>query len=355
MLNNRLKLLVITNESKIDSAPGQKDAISLLVLKGWLDSVTYVSHALSKESKTNFDSVINALISVKFDAVLIWSPYKFPQNRMQFDQIVKVISDRPIFYWEGDPWTKYGLKPWTEQMKWWASISKALFTVAKEPHTSLIQEFSNTEILFIPHTYCHIQFAQQELHAPGALSGSNRVVMIGNQSARIPFIYGTQGSGNRFAAAVLIKLALKNDFSIYGKNWPRGISSGIVAYADQAELIRSFAISANWDNFTSHESYASDRLPISLLAGRAHVTSRHPGTNYYGGIENGLFESSSIVGLYETLKCLREMSPKKLTNLGFEGHKWVKNRYSHRQSAQFMLSKISSHVPRLTLYPWSEL
>ena len=355
MQNKRLKLLVITNESKIDSAPGQKDAISLMVANEWLESVTFVSHALSSDSASNFESVLDAVKNTDYDGVLIWSPYKFPQDILQFEKIIENIASRPIFYWEGDPWTRTGIKPWTEQMKWWASASRMLFTVAKEPHTSLIQSFSNCEIIFMPHTYCHIQFARQEQDAPEPLKESSRVIMVGNQSARIPFLYGTQGSGARFAVGIHLKLTLKEDFSIYGRNWPRGFSKGLVAYRDQAELIRNFSISANWDNFTNHESYASDRLPISLLAGRVHVTSEHPGRKYYGGADHGLFENSSIFELFEKTRHLREMDPVKLSKLGLEGHKWVRNRYSHRQAAQFMLSKISSHVPALTLYPWSEL
>jgi hypothetical protein len=43
-MNRKLRVMVLTNEEFIDSAPGQKDAIRLLAHQGFIDSVEFVSH-----------------------------------------------------------------------------------------------------------------------------------------------------------------------------------------------------------------------------------------------------------------------------------------------------------------------
>jgi hypothetical protein len=352
---NRLKFLVLTNESFVDSAPGQKDAINLLCKMGWIESVEFVSHSCLGTEDLNFDRVITALREAEYDAVFLWSPREFPRSRDKFEEIIEVIANRPIFYWEGDPWVSRGIKSWTEPMKWWANQSEVIFSVAKEPHVKIIKSCSNAEIFFVPHTYCHIQFAMEEKNSPRKLTSSKSVSMIANQSARIPFIYGTPGSGVRFLAAVSLKYRLKEDFQLFGRGWPQAITTGTISYRDQAKKMREFSISANWDNFTEHESYASDRLPISMIAGRVHVTSAHPGLDFYGDETVGVYKVGSIFELHNRISQLRSEDPVDLNAQGQAGFDWVRDRLSHRQAARFMFSKITSNVPPLNFFPWSVL
>jgi hypothetical protein len=352
---NRLKFLVLTNETFADSAPGQKNAIILLREKGWIESVDFVSHSSLGNDDLNFECVIKALKEADYDVVFLWSPRDFPSSREKFEAITDVIAGRPIFYWEGDPWVSRGLKSWTEPMKWWANESKVIFSVAKDPHMAIIKSCSNAQVFVVPQTYCHIQFAGQEKDSPENLTNSKSVLMIANQTAKIPFIYGTPGSGVRFLAALSLKYTLKEDFFLFGRGWPGSIASGTVSYRDQAKKIREFSISTNWDNFTNHESYASDRLPISMIAGRVHVTSAHPGLDFYGNESLGVYKVNSILGLHNRIFQLRSEDPKVLSERGRAGFEWVRDRLSHRQAAQFMFSKMTSKVPAPSFFPWSAL
>ena len=230
-----------------------------------------------------------------------------------------------------------------------------IFTVSKKPQTTILQSISQAKILLIPQTYCHIQFSAQEVTEPPLLTHSKSVVMIGNQSAKVPFLYGTPGSGVRFLAATSLKFRLGEDFQLYGKGWPRAIATGVVKYQEQAKLIRNFSMSANWDNFTQHESYASDRLPISLLAGRVHITSSHPGINYYGDEDIGLTQVTALREMHSKIYELRRLDPLKLSRMGLEAHNWAKYRFSHREAARFMFSHISNEIPRLQMQPWASL
>jgi predicted membrane protein len=347
--------MVITNENFIDSAPGQKDAIRVLAHQDFIYSVEFVSHSHYGNQEQDFVQVLSALLSVKYDVVMIWSPKSFPETADKFEQLISAIGGRPIYYWEGDPWTKTGVKKWTNSMKWWASKSQIIFSVAMEPHKAMFQSVSNAKFLLVPQTYCHIQFSNEEQVKPPEIVNSKSVVMIGNQSAKVPFLYGTPGSGVRFLAATSLKFRLGEDFQLYGKGWPRAIATGVVKYQEQAKLIRNFSMSANWDNFTQHESYASDRLPISLLAGRVHITSSHPGINYYGDEDIGLTQVTALREMHSKIYELRRLDPLKLSRMGLEAHNWAKYRFSHREAARFMFSHISNEIPRLQMQPWASL
>ena len=354
-MKRKLRVLVLTNEHFLDSASGQKDAIRILAQEDLIDSVEFVSHSLSRDGYKNYSAVASALEENHFDILVIWSPRIFPETRDEFEEIIQKVNGRPIYYWEGDPWTSTGIKSWTEQMKWWALESQLIFTVAKEPHITMFRSASDAKIVFIPQTYCHVQFRKAELTQPLSLSESKSVVMIGSQTARIPFVYGTPGSGMRFLAGISLKLRFGHDFQLFGNKWPRGFSAGKVEYAQQANLIREFSMSANWDNFIHHESYVSDRLPIALLAGRVHITSSHPGKNYYGSEDIGLFQVKGLFDLHQKIDELRAFDPVKLSSMGLEAHKWARNRFSHREAARFMFSKITNNIPSPQSEPWRDL
>ena len=314
-----------------------------------------MSHSLSKEISDNYNAVATAIDQFQFDILVIWSPKNFPETRDKFEELIDKLRGRPIYYWEGDPWSSTGIKSWTEQMKWWAQESKLIFSVAKEPHTTMFRSTSDAKIVFIPQTYCHIQFREAELTQPLSLVQSKSVVMIGSQTAKIPFVYGTPGSGIRFLTGISLKLMLGRDFQLFGNNWPRGFSAGKVDYAQQANLIRKFSMSANWDNFIHHESYVSDRLPISLIAGRVHITSSHPGENYYGSEDIGLVQVRGLGEMLRRVDEIRAFDPVRLSHMGLEAHKWARNRFSHREAARFMFSKITNDIPSPQIEPWRDL
>ena len=354
-MKRKFKVLVLTNESFLGSAPGQKDAIRILAQEGSIGTVEFVSHSLSISEEENFQKVASALDEFYFDILMIWSPKNFPRTRHQFDSLIRKIKGRPVFYWEGDPWSREGIKSFTEQMKWWAEESMLIFSTVKEPHTDMFRSVSDAKVVFIPNTYCHVQFANEESTEPPMLTSSRSVVMIGSQTAKIPFLHGTPSSGVRFLAGTSLKLRFGADFQLFGNRWPRVFSAGAVNYALQAKLIREFSLSTNWDNFVKYESYASDRLPISLIAGRVHVTSSHPGINHYGGEDIGLTLVTGLRELHNKIAELRELDPLVLSRIGLEAYKWSRNRFSHREAARFMFSKITNDIPSPQIEPWRDL
>jgi hypothetical protein len=345
---------VVTNESEISSAPGQRDALLRLVNLGYIKNVDFISWKSAINSVSGFEKILDSVSARSYDALFIWSPRNFPDTKEQFERLSDAIGHRTVIYWEGDPWTKTGIKKFFPQMFWWAQLSTCVFSVAGDPQLGHLRNFA-PRVLLIPHTYCHVQFRNEEISEPPSTPEVPSLVMVANQVASLPFIYGVPGSGTRFALANALKFKYGARFELHGTNWPKWLNSGKLNYRDQALTVRKHSFSVNWDNFPLHTSYASDRLPISLLAGRVHLTSYHPGKNYYGTPDVGLRVSNSFTSFLAEVELLYNSDPKILYHQGLEGYKWARNRLSHRQSAQFMISKICDRVPKLNMFPWNEL
>lgn len=357
-MNNAPSILILTNEHEFGSAPGQKDGFIRLANAGYFKYCAFMSHKFNNSKSGAYNEILELCRNKKFDAILIWSPVNFPRTILEFESLMKAIGDTPIFYWEGDPWSsRIRKKSITPQMKWWLESSKGVFSIAAEPHVSLFKKNGAKKIFFIPHTYCHIQFKREvEEFPPRVTENSQRsIAMIANNGMKVPGLSGNPGSLSRFKLAFKIHNLEDIDFHLYGRNWPSRSSLGPLPYGKQVEAIRKCSMSVNWDNFSSYQDYASDRLAISLLAGRAHVTTRHPGMTWLPGPEVGLFLESSPNGIVNQVNELIQLGPSQLTSIGLNGYRWVKGRLSHREAALYISSKMFDHIPAPTQEPWTKL
>jgi hypothetical protein len=112
-------------------------------------------------------------------------------------------------------------------------------------------------------------------------------------------------------------------------------------------------VSANWDHFPGHESYTSNRLPISLLAGRAHVTTRHPGLDWVPDEAAGLFLEQTPSAVLNRTRELVAAPIEESLRLGAAGHQWVRERLSNREAARFMIGAFDRRfLEGLPYEPW---
>jgi hypothetical protein len=355
---NPPRLLLITSESVPGNLIGQIDGFKSLEISGELKSVRAVSHREGFDSRPAFQRVMEAVSRRDYDVLIVLTPKKFPANQSEFEHILRAIGTRPVLYLEGDAWArKNQRKSITEQMGWWMSISEIVFSPAGEPQSSIFLENGAKKLLFIPPTYCHIQFAEAEKTPPKELNSTDffDFTMISNNTARIPFISGLPGSSKRWELASRVHFNSKHTKNIFGYNWPKSWSKGYLDYKEQIFQIRLARLSLNWDHFDQYESYASDRLPISLLAGRVHITSKHPNMNWCPGEMVGLFEEKSPREIIERAKFLLALGNPKLSKIGIEGHRWTKNRLSHRESARYIMSILFSNIKKPPSDPWGRL
>jgi hypothetical protein len=125
---------------------------------------------------------------------------------------------------------------------------------------------------------------------------------------------------------------------------------------DQAAVARRALMTANWDHFPNLAASTSDRLPIQLLAGRAHVTTLHPSSEWLPGSESGLFLESTVNGVVRRVRELLARPRAEVLELGLEAHRWVRHRLSDRELARYMLGAVDETLLRdLPEEPWSRL
>ena len=352
----RLKLLLLTNEPAHGGATGQINGYELMALSGEIESCKNTSHREGYDDLSAYDRVLNAVQRKDYDVIVIWSPVVFPNTLDQFAEIIKAINGRPILYWEGDPWQKKdGKKPVTNQMSWWMSHSEIVFSTATSPHFEIFRDIGAKTIVHMPNTYCHLFFKNEEYLSPNSLGTLRDITMIANNSARIPGVSGLPGTLKRIELASRLHFNNKISHNIFGRGWPKNWSSGNVPYSKQASEIRKSKLSVNWDNFIDYHDYSSDRLPISLIAGRIHITTRHPGMNWAPNSEHGLFQEESPKKIIEKAENILFSDPENLFKLGLEGHNWVKNRLSHREAARYVLSSYFENIKKPPEDPWSNL
>ncbi len=344
------RVLVVTNIE--GPVYGQLDGYQMLQHGGELGGVVAVSwrEGFAGHPDASALRVAAAIRESKPDIVLVWSPGRFPRTPSQFDMIRDALGSATLLYWEGDPWHR--AKPITEPMSWWLRESDVVFSVGGPPQATNLVRHGAREVRQMLHTYCHIRFRDAEEREPEPVSSRNSI-MIGNNLMRIPGVTGVPGSFRRWELAW--RLSKLDGFELKGAGWGRvGLHATSLPYHDQARAIRASALSVNWDHWPYLSDYASDRLPIGMIAGRAHVTVRHPGMAWAPSEELGLFQRSSpkeIVNVVEELLGNRD----ELTTLGREAHRWARNRVSHREAARYIMSSVVESVAPPPADPWGNL
>ena len=209
------------------------------------------------------------------------------------------------------------------------------------------------DVRFIPNTYCHVQFADAESADPredGHIKYD--AVLIGSRLAHFGLISRMPGAAGR---ASLVRRLERGDrrLAVYGVGWKGKVAMSPVPYNRQIEAIREGLMSVNWDHFPRYESYASDRLPTSLLAGRVHVTTAHPGLEWLPGADTGLFLEPTVSAVVRRVDELRSRPADEVIELGAAAHSWVKKRLSAREAARFMLGVVDeSFLAGLPPEPW---
>lgn len=131
---------------------------------------------------------------------------------------------------------------------------------------------------------------------------------------------------------------------------------GPLPFNEQTQAIRRGLVSANWDHFARHESYASNRLPISMIAGRVHVTTAHPKMDWLPDDVPGVHFVESPRAAVDRLEAILACPREEILAEGAAAHRWVCGRLSNREAARFMLGSVDARLLRgLPPMPWLHL
>lgn len=290
------------------------------------------------------------------DVFVLGSPVSMVADDLAAAALGNDLADRTVVYWDSDAWGRG--KPISDSIRFWTMRADHLFHVGGFPDAGRLAS-TRTRIHLTPQTYCHLRFAAAE-DTPPQVDHEWAIAMIGRNATRsgipIPGLTGLPGGLPRWLLARgAVRRVGPGRFHLRGDDWPRSWSVGPVAYGSQIDVLRRAGVSIIWNHFSDHARYASDRLAISLLAGRPHVTNGDHSLTCGLGREIGLHEESTVSGILDRAISLLDQPQHVRHEHGLAGWEWARHRLSTRELAQFMLARVGADVPAPEMDPWRSL
>ena len=353
-----MRVLVLTNEDKSGHAPGQRDGFERLQGEGEIERVTWAAPKAIAESKGEQGALRDVLELVRTqrpNVIVLITPQGFSYTDEWFGEIAASIPTPIILFWEGDAWHRWSKPvPRTTRVSW--RRADVVFTVAIGDQRRLIQRLGGRDVRFVPSTYDHVRYHHEEAVEPATSGDFSEVAVIGNWWGNRYFFSRLPGARQRLRLVRALQSDAAIPLAVYGRNWTgRGIR-GPIPLEQQAAVARRALITANWDHFPRLAASTSDRLPIQLLAGRAHVTTRHPHSEWLPGPDQGLFLEPDVDSVVRRVRELLALPRTEVLELGLAAHRWVRHRLSDREFARYMLGAVDERLLReLPADPWSRL
>jgi len=353
----RLRVLLLTN-AETGELTGQRDGFARLEKDGSIESFAWAAPKMIARSKGEpgaLREILEIIRAKRPNVIVQLTPSGFPFTEDWF-RCVAAAPSRPILlYWEGDAWSRWS-KPVSPEMRLCWKAADVVFTVAAGRQRKLIESHGGRDVRFVPNTYDHIRYAEEEANEPQTRGDYSDVAVIANWWGNRYFISRLPGARQRFRLVRALQKDARIPLAVYGRNWTgRGVR-GPIPFGDQAAVARSALITTSWDHFPSYAGFYSNRLGIHLLAGRAHVTTLHPGSEWLPGPEAGLFLEPTVGAAVRRVRELLDRPRDEVLELGLAAHRWVRHRLSDRELARYLLGAVDERLLReLPEDPWGRL
>ncbi|NGO76234.1 glycosyltransferase family 1 protein [Streptomyces sp. YC504] len=265
--------------------------------------------------------------------VLVQSPQSRAWTERQIDELLGALGGPPVLAWEGDAWGGPLKRPRQSNLRW-LRRSSAIHSVAVGAQADLLHCATGVPVHYVPHA-APLRFCADG-EDPGPLT--SRVAFLGTRRTFLG-VELLPDDGERLALVRLLARTEGCDLAVYGRGWGRKpYAYGGVPFLGQLGVMRQASVTAGWDRYRRHTGYASDRLAISLCAGRVHVTSRQPGLDWLPGPEDGLHLADTPEEAADTVRQLLAQEPEELLARGARGRAWVREHLTETHVLRHILS-----------------
>ena len=353
------RVFLFSNSNRLHGSAGYEQGLAALQESGEIRGFESVSgRELIRDFGGQAPDVLASMIRESAaEIVVVFSPFYFTCSDDQWQEILSVLTGRTIVYWEGDPWGRG--KPISTAMSRWLARADMVFAVAGPPNSELLRKHGAQHVSLIPHTYSQVHFAEAEAAFTPITASAVDCVMIASNSTRtkipIPGMTGLPGGLPRFRLGWRLTHDRARDSQVFGFGWPRKWQVQPCEFDQQTRVIRDARVSANWDNYPQHAAYTSDRLAISMLAGRPHVSTRHPSMELFPGEALGVFFETSVGSILDRVDEVLSRGDDEINRLGESAWSWVRHRLSDRELMRHMLSAVLDDVAAVRMDPWLSL
>lgn len=252
--------------------------------------------------------------------VLLWQHVSEFELDEEFVHQLRVVAPSTLLaYHEGDAFGGWR-KRYTKQMKALTGGFDVVFQTSLGPMRDMSARVGAKRIYWVPSAFDKDRFGGPP---PASTVRQFDTVMIGSLIRRIPYLWEFPGATERVSLADQLSKILGDRFAVFGSGWKTSSCRGTIPYAEQHGVIQDSWVSVMWDHFCDNSYYFSDRLPIALAAGVAHVTSFHPGYDEIFRDCRGLIAAKTVREAVEATMYLLSLDRRELMDLGERGREFA--------------------------------
>ena len=263
---------------------------------------------------------------------------------------LKAMAPPPcIVYYDGDVYGRI-FKRITPSTRAMCRHADYVFLCGLGDVARIFEEAGARNIRYLPH---NVSFKQFGVDWAPTDDRELDVVVVGNRvrgrfrlqdrvpCARMP------GSYLREQLVRLLGKVFGTRFAVYGSGWEGFVGDrGPLAFDRQHEVLRRSWLSVGYDHFPDTPYYFSDRLPIALLSGVAHVVHFHPGYETMFGNGRELLWAHSLEGIMEAVRHALGRGPRFLNELGARGREFAARRLASEIVYGEMIDTVSAGARR---------
>ena len=346
------RLLYIPNEVELGQQRGPRRVFESLMDKGELEA--YKAFALPYEF-TARGSAARALDDLERMAtdlqptLVLWQHIMNSPIPASFHRRIRNLDSQPLVAFQDiDPygWVR---KPLPKASRRLVRQADVVYLCGLGSFARIFRFSGAGRVRYTSHGYDPERFALPWEPTPDRAFD---VVMIGNRiTSRVP---GRRIPGNRKREqlAGLLHERFGSRFACFGNGWAGfPYDRGPVSYDRQGQINRSAWVTVGWDHFTPTPYYFSDRLPIALASGVAHVTSFQPGYEAMFPREHGLFWAASIHEAVNTVTWLLEQPRQYLLDQGANAAELARTRLNQHSQLVDLIGDLSTLRSQLHTEP----
>ena len=325
-----VRLLYLPNETKIGEFLGVRTVFETMLKTGELGGYETFSFLVEQKNRGSNTAALDALLSLakhfQPDIILWQRPGVFiiPTG---YGLELKSLDSQPVLvYEERDLWGGR-LKHFTESMCTLASEADILFLVGLGAFADKFRKLGAKNIFHDPNSVDTLRFGKPWTPT---MKRKYDVIMIANLFKPKGFKPGLPGWKGRWHVGKRLNDLLGKRFAIYGTGWDELPSAkGNLPFLKSEEACRDSWLTVGWNYYDQTPFYFSNRLPMALLSGVAHVTNYQPG--YEIMFENGknLCYAHTVGEMVDIVTHLLSLPRDRIIEIGLEGQEYAKNNLSH--------------------------
>ncbi|HBN08157.1 MAG TPA: hypothetical protein DD435_05770 [Cyanobacteria bacterium UBA8530] len=342
-----IRLLHLPNEPYVGFQQGPRRFFREARLGGRIQD--YLAHSFLVERKNHSDaaSMQNDLLSQAetfLPNVVFWQHISDYPITADFIARLKNLPSKPlIVYHEADMFGGIAKVP-TKSMRILASAADLMFVVGLGQWARTLDKLGAKQVVYAPHCFDEARFGGEWTPTPKREFDAIMIASLLKSRNPLPG-FSIPGAAGRLALAKRLYRLLGKRFAVFGAGWEKyPFSRGTIPFDEQEKVIRNSWMSVVWDHYESIPYYFSDRLPISLAAGVAHLTNYHPGYELLFNNGEQLLYPASIDGFESYVRYYLDSDARQLIDLGDRGKRLAATKYSTEVVYDRMLSQIERLV-----------